>query len=77
MISMSDSGQLAVKMRASAEGKHISGAEKIVPRAAAPKTAAALVERALAHPKGRPDFVNVKVEAVAEIRRLKSLPVTT
>ena len=74
---MSDSGRLSVKMRASAAGKHVSGAEKIVPRAAVPGTVSALVERALSHPKGRPDFVNVKVETVDGIRRLRSLPVTT
>lgn len=74
---MSDASRLSVKMRASAAGMHVSGAEKIVPSAAVPRTVSALVERALSHPKGRPDFVNVKVEAVGEIRRLKSLPVTT
>ncbi|MGN0832926.1 MAG: 6-carboxyhexanoate--CoA ligase [Kiritimatiellia bacterium] len=74
---MSDVRQLSVKMRASAAGKHVSGAEKIVPCAAVPKTVSALVERALSHPKGRPDFVNVKVESVGELRRLRSLPVTT
>ena len=67
----------AVKMRASAGGAHISGAEKIVPAAAVPRTVAQLAERALTHAKGVPDFVNVKIEDPGEILRLESLPVTT
>ena len=68
----------SVKMRAARAGVHTSGAEKIVPGASVPKVAALLAERALVHPKGSPDFLNIKVEAQAEdILRLKSLPVTT
>lgn len=67
----------SVKMRAARAGVHTSGAEKIVPAAAVPKTAATLVERALAHPKGTPDFVNLKIEDPHEILRVPALPVTT
>ena len=67
----------SVKMRASREGTHISGAEKIVPAAAAPRTVAALVERALGHAKGVPDFISVKVAAPGDIQRLPALSVTT
>ena len=68
----------SVKMRAARAGVHTSGAEKIVPGASVPRVAALLAERALAHPKGLPDFLNVKVEAQPEdVLRLKSLPVTT
>lgn len=66
-----------VKMRASQGGAHVSGAERIVPPDAAADTAACLVARALAHPKGTPDAVNVKIEAAAEPLRLPALPVTT
>lgn len=66
-----------VKMRSSRAGEHISGAEKIVPSAALPHTAAVLTERALAHSKGRPDFINLKIEATEDILHLKALPVTT
>lgn len=69
--------QYAVKMRASADGKHISGAEKIVPARFVPETVARLAERALTHAKGTPDFVNLKIENPGEILRLKALPVTT
>lgn len=67
----------SVKMRASRSGAHVSGAEKIVPSAAVPKTVSALAERALSHSKGTPDFINVKIESACEITRLESLPVST
>ncbi|MBO4286961.1 MAG: 8-amino-7-oxononanoate synthase [Kiritimatiellae bacterium] len=67
----------SVKMRASESGAHVSGAERIVPASAAPRTAAALVARALNHAKGVPDFVNVKLERPSSILRLKALAVTT
>ena len=71
-------GFYSVKMRASRAGEHTSGAEKIVPEASVPSVAALLASRALAHPKGSPDFLNIKVEAQPrEIRRIKALPVTT
>ena len=70
-------GLYCVKMRASQEGRHISGAERIVPSAAVPAVVAQLAARALEHSKGVPDFVNVKVERPGEIVRLKSLPVAT
>lgn len=56
----------AVKMRASLEGKHISGAERIVPLQEIGRVAAELEKRALAHPKGTPDSINVKVERLAK-----------
>ena len=67
----------SIKMRASRADEHISGAEKIVPAAAVPKTAALLAERALQHAKGVPDFVNLKIEKPGALQYLKSLPVTT
>ena len=70
-------GLYSVKMRASEAGRHVSGAEKIVPAEAAPQTAAALVARALAHERGEPDFVNIKVERPGEVIRLPALPVAT
>lgn len=67
----------SVKMRAARGGEHVSGAEKIVPASAVPKTLALLAERALTHAKGTPDFINLKVEAQHEIQHLPALPVTT
>ena len=77
MTSMNESRLLSVKMRASARGEHVSGAERIVPAAAAPRVAAALVARALSHSKGEPDFVNLKLEEPGEIMRLEALRVST
>lgn len=72
---MNSDRALCVKMRASRAGEHISGAERIVPECAVPETLARLAERALAHSKGRPDFLNLKVEEPGEVVRLAALPV--
>ena len=67
----------SVKMRASRDGVHTSGAERIVPAAEIPRLAATLAERALSHSKGAPDFINVKVERATSPLRLKALAVST
>ena len=75
---MSDPALYSVKMRAARASAHVSGAEKIVPSDAVPKVASQLVARALSHPKGVPDFINLKIEAQPhDLLRLPSLPVTT
>ncbi len=75
---MMEKKSFSVKMRASRAGIHTSGAEKIVPASSVPDVASLLAERALAHPKGEPDFLNIKVEALKDdILRLRALPVTT
>ena len=74
---MSDTRALCVKMRASRSGEHVSGAERIVDERDVPSTLAALAARALGHSKGRPDFINLKVEEPGEIQRLAALPVAT
>lgn len=56
----------SVKMRACANGNHISGAERIVPRELLPATTRALTNRALTHPNGTPDFLNVSVTEITE-----------
>ena len=74
----SDGTQLfSVKMRASRAGAHISGAERIVTETSIPQLAAVMAERALEHAKGKPDFINIKVETAAEPLRLKALSVST
>ena len=74
---MSDTRLFSVKMRASQGGEHVSGAERIVAPAAAPETAALLVKRALAHSKGTPDFISLKVAETSGVLRIKALPVAT
>ena len=67
----------SLKMRAAADGRHISGAEKIV----APEDLAVhmrcLLERALHHANGEPDFINFKLERLSagSILHLDALPV--
>ena len=65
-----------VKMRASRNGEHVSGAERIVREGSVAKTLSDLAERALNHSKGRPDFINLKVEEPGEILHLKALDVS-
>ena len=70
----------SIKMRASnKEEGHISGAERIVPEEELEQYCARLLSRALRHSKGKPDFINLKIEAVEEeeIFHLSALPVTT
>ena len=74
---MSDRALYSVKMRASRGGTHISGAERIVAAKAAPDAAAALVRRAMAHPKGAPDSISLKVLETSGILRIPALPVST
>ena len=74
----SGAGSYSVKMRASRAGSHVSGAERIVPAASVPAVASVLAERALSHSKGRPDFLNIKVESLPpDVLRLKALTVAT
>ena len=63
-------------MRASRNGEHVSGAERIVREGAVAKTLSDLAERALNHSKGRPDFINLKVEEPGEIQCLEALGVS-
>lgn len=66
-------------MRAARGAEHISGAEKIVREDELAAYCTRLLNRALHHGKGSPDFINLKLEAVdeAEILHLPALPVTT
>ena len=78
MVRESEDGKLfSVKMRASQKGAHISGAERIVPASALPQLAAVMTTRALDHAKGKPDFINIKIEEAPEPLRLKALAVST
>ncbi len=67
----------SIKMRASKQDRHISGAEKIISAAAVTETVTQLADRALHHALGQADFVNLKIEAVddGELRHLQALPV--
>lgn len=67
----------SVKMRSSADGTHISGAERIVEKHEVPDVCAAMSKRALAHGKGQPDAITVTVTAIdREVERIPALPIT-
>ena len=67
----------SVKMRSSALGSHISGAERIVEEHEVPDVCAAMGTRALAHGKGKPDSITVTVTAIdREVERIPALPIT-
>ncbi len=65
----------SIKMRASRDGVHLSGAERIVPAGRIAATLSALARRALGHERGVPDSMNLKVEEQREVMRIKALPV--
>lgn len=67
----------SVKMRSSAHGTHISGAERIVGEAEVPEVCAAMGRRALAHDKGMPDSITVTVGAIdSKVERVPALSVS-
>ena len=67
----------SLKMRASSGARHISGAEKILEPDAVPAHLRSLLDRALHHANGEPDFVNFKIERLPadSILHLEALPV--
>lgn len=56
----------SIKMRASRQGAHISGAENIISKEQIPCYAQRLVDRGMNHAKGEADFVNLKIERIDE-----------
>lgn len=72
-------GLYSIKMRASKEEEHISGAENIVEEANLQKSVSLLIKRAMMHTKGKSDFINIKIEEIDEekLELLKPLEVTT
>lgn len=47
-------------------GRHISGAERLVRAPELEAAAAAMIRRALGHPRGAADFISVRIDAVPE-----------
>lgn len=68
-----------IRMRASKNDEHISGAERIVPVGDIHKTVSELINRALSHERGKPDEINISVESLKQkkIKKLKALNITT
>ncbi len=55
----------SIRMRAESNGKHISGAERLVPIDQLEVVAAEMVQRALRHSRGRAEQINISVEEIA------------
>jgi 6-carboxyhexanoate--CoA ligase len=73
-----DGPYYSIRMRASADGRHISGAEKLVTAGARERTASEFIRRAL--DKGTaPDKINITIENLGDIRpqTLTALDVVT
>lgn len=67
----------SVRMRASQDERHVSGAERIVEEEEIQETLLSLVERAQSHERGKPDFINISIEEIkAPVKHLTSLPIT-
>jgi 6-carboxyhexanoate--CoA ligase len=73
----------SIRMHATLGGRHLSGAERLAGEAALEELTAALVRRALQHPRGKADELRLTVEAVdpAAIRYgrlpdVRTVPVT-
>ena len=75
---MKETSLYSVKMRASKDGRHVSGAERIVGQEDIGGVVQALAQRALQHGLGRADFINLKLEEVQkeELLTLPALPVS-
>lgn len=73
----------SMKMRASkkvlGKDEHISGAERILEETSLEDSASLLIKRAISHTKGKPDFIQLKVEQLAEekILHVNALAVST
>ncbi len=60
-------------------GRHISGAERLASVEEVEAAAAAMIRRALFHPRGAADFINVQIECVdkAAVSEVPALPVSS
>ncbi len=69
----------SVRMRASRNGTHISGAERIAGLTELSRVASELAARAMEHERGRPDSVNISMDSLAGIKiiYLPPLPVAS
>ena len=67
----------SIKMRAQANSRHISGAERIVPHASIDEAIQHLSHRALQHPNGPPDSLSITAHKITEeVKTIPSLPVS-
>lgn len=66
----------SVRMRATKDDMHISGAERLVDEKNIKIAAVSMIERALLHERGKPDSINISVEEIkTNIKEITSLPI--
>ncbi|MFZ3065072.1 MAG: 6-carboxyhexanoate--CoA ligase [Nitrospirota bacterium] len=68
-----------IRMRASKNNEHISGAERIASSMDIHKTVSELINRALSHERGKPEKINISIDRLEQkkIKKLKALNITT
>ena len=65
----------SVRMRASRDNNHISGAELLVPEQEISASVMSLMGRAMSHQRGKPDNLNISIEEINVcINKITSLP---
>lgn len=68
----------SLRMRATASGKHISGAERIVEVEDIQSVVRALADRAVSHENGMPDSIKITIEEITgNIQYIPALPLTS
>ncbi len=66
----------SVRMRATKDEMHISGAERLVVENDVKNAAQFMIERALSHDRGKPDIINISIEEIkTPIKKITSLPI--
>ena len=77
-VRMRASRRVTGKNRSKSSELHISGAEGIFERSSAPAVIEGYILRAMAHPRGRPDRIEIAMEAISERpKKIRSLPIRT
>lgn len=69
-----DPSLYSIRMRASCQGQHLTGAERIVPEAVVSEVTAAMVARALNCANGEAEEIHCSVERIASAVRFEPLP---
>lgn len=69
----------SIKMRSARDTKHISGAESIILEKDMGLVVQQLITRALGHSRGKPDFINIKIQNIVNqnIEYIAPLDITT
>jgi 6-carboxyhexanoate--CoA ligase len=75
---MSRASYYSIRMRASRDGHHISGAEGLYEKEDIDRVVAGYTKRAISHKKGNPDDINIAVEKIKDSPlNVASLPLCT